>query len=95
MCFTVVNVSDLSTLVNELLHPALEHQLGTKVPFQPCLAELRVIKGIDRVILIDQAPIGRTPRSNPATTLSIGYLLLIPGVSTGLILLAVPCSRLA
>ena len=82
MCFTGVSVSNLSTLVNELLHPALERQLGMKVPFQPCLAELRVIKAIDRVVLIDQAPIVSTPRSNQATTLSTGYLLLIPGVST-------------
>ncbi|NBR44525.1 MAG: excinuclease ABC subunit A, partial [Synechococcaceae bacterium WB5_2B_268] len=53
--------------VNELLHPALEHQLGMKVPFPNGLAEMRGISAIDKVIVIDQSPIGRTPRSNPAT----------------------------
>jgi len=67
VCVTGVSGSGKSTLVNELLHPALEHQLGMKVPFPPGLAELRGIKAIDKVIVIDQSPIGRTPRSNPAT----------------------------
>jgi excinuclease ABC subunit A len=64
---TGVSGSGKSTLVNELLHPALEHQLGHKVPFPAGLEELRGIKAIDKVIVIDQSPIGRTPRSNPAT----------------------------
>ncbi len=64
---TGVSGSGKSTLVNELLHPALEHQLGLKVPFPAGLEELRGIKAIDKVIVIDQSPIGRTPRSNPAT----------------------------
>lgn len=67
VCVTGVSGSGKSTLVNELLHPALEHQLGLKVPFPPGLGELRGIKAIDKVIVIDQSPIGRTPRSNPAT----------------------------
>ncbi|MCP9775543.1 excinuclease ABC subunit UvrA [Cyanobium sp. WAJ14-Wanaka] len=67
VCVTGVSGSGKSTLVNELLHPALEHQLGMKVPFPAGLAELRGIKAIDKVIVIDQSPIGRTPRSNPAT----------------------------
>ncbi|EAQ70329.1 excinuclease UvrABC complex/ ATPase subunit [Synechococcus sp. RS9909] len=64
---TGVSGSGKSTLVNELLHPALEHGLGHKVPFPAGLAELRGLKSIDKVIVIDQSPIGRTPRSNPAT----------------------------
>ena len=64
---TGVSGSGKSTLVNELLHPALEHQLGHKVPFPAGLEELRGIGAIDKVIVIDQSPIGRTPRSNPAT----------------------------
>jgi excinuclease ABC subunit A len=64
---TGVSGSGKSTLVNELLHPALEHQLGLKVPFPSGLGELRGIQAIDKVIVIDQSPIGRTPRSNPAT----------------------------
>jgi excinuclease ABC subunit A len=67
VCVTGVSGSGKSTLVNELLHPALEHQLGMKVPFPAGLDELRGIKAIDKVIVIDQSPIGRTPRSNPAT----------------------------
>ncbi|MEB3307364.1 MAG: excinuclease ABC subunit UvrA [Cyanobacteriota bacterium] len=67
VCVTGVSGSGKSTLVNELLHPALEHQLGFKVPFPAGLEELRGIKSIDKVIVIDQSPIGRTPRSNPAT----------------------------
>jgi excinuclease ABC subunit A len=67
VCVTGVSGSGKSTLVNELLHPALEHQLGLKVPFPSGLGELRGIKAIDKVIVIDQSPIGRTPRSNPAT----------------------------
>jgi excinuclease ABC subunit A len=64
---TGVSGSGKSTLVNELLHPALEHQLGLKVPFPSGLEELRGIQAVDKVIVIDQSPIGRTPRSNPAT----------------------------
>ncbi len=64
---TGVSGSGKSTLVNELLHPALNHSLGLKVPFPKGLEELRGIQAIDKVIVIDQSPIGRTPRSNPAT----------------------------
>ncbi|WP_254972000.1 excinuclease ABC subunit UvrA [Cyanobium sp. Candia 9D4] len=67
VCVTGVSGSGKSTLVNELLHPALENRLGMKVPFPTGLEELRGIKAIDKVIVIDQSPIGRTPRSNPAT----------------------------
>ena len=64
---TGVSGSGKSTLVNELLHPALSHSLGLKVPFPKGLKELKGINAIDKVIVIDQSPIGRTPRSNPAT----------------------------
>ena len=64
---TGVSGSGKSTLVNELLHPALSNFLGLKVPFPKGLGELRGAKAIDKVIVIDQSPIGRTPRSNPAT----------------------------
>ena len=67
VCVTGVSGSGKSTLVNELLHPALEHHLGMKVPFPAGVAELRGISAIDKVIVIDQSPIGRTPRSNSAT----------------------------
>ncbi len=64
---TGVSGSGKSTLINELLHPALTNTLGLKVPFPKGLGELRGAKAIDKVIVIDQSPIGRTPRSNPAT----------------------------
>ncbi len=64
---TGVSGSGKSTLINELLHPALNHSLGLKVPFPKGLEKLKGIKAIDKVIVIDQSPIGRTPRSNPAT----------------------------
>ncbi len=67
VAITGVSGSGKSTLINELLHPALNHSLGLKVPFPKGLDELRGIKSIDKVIVIDQSPIGRTPRSNPAT----------------------------
>ncbi|WP_415399161.1 excinuclease ABC subunit UvrA [Synechococcus sp. W4D4] len=67
VCVTGVSGSGKSTMVNELLHPALEHKLGLKVPFPAGVEDLKGIKAIDKVIVIDQSPIGRTPRSNPAT----------------------------
>jgi excinuclease ABC subunit A len=67
VCVTGVSGSGKSTMVNELLHPALEHKLGMKVPFPSGVKDLKGIKAIDKVIVIDQSPIGRTPRSNPAT----------------------------
>ncbi|WP_010314146.1 excinuclease ABC subunit UvrA [Synechococcus sp. CB0205] len=67
VCVTGVSGSGKSTMVNELLHPALEHKLGMKVPFPAGVEDLKGIKAIDKVIVIDQSPIGRTPRSNPAT----------------------------
>ena len=64
---TGVSGSGKSTLINELLHPALNNSLGLKVPFPKGLDDLKGVKAIDKVIVIDQSPIGRTPRSNPAT----------------------------
>jgi excinuclease ABC subunit A len=67
VCITGVSGSGKSTLVNELLHPALQHHLTKKVPFPQNLGAIKGLKAIDKVITIDQSPIGRTPRSNPAT----------------------------
>ncbi len=69
-CFvavTGVSGSGKSTLVNEILLKALMQEVyASKVP--PGLhTALEGVDGIDKVINIDQAPIGRTPRSNPAT----------------------------
>jgi excinuclease ABC subunit A len=64
---TGVSGSGKSTLVNDLLHPALQHYLTKRIPFPSDLGKLEGIAAIDKVIVIDQSPIGRTPRSNPAT----------------------------
>ncbi len=67
ICVTGVSGSGKSTLVNELLYPALQHQRGLKVPMPADVDELTGVGFLDKVIVIDQSPIGRTPRSNPAT----------------------------
>lgn len=67
VCITGVSGSGKSTLINELLHPALQHHLTRKVPFPAHLKEIKGLSAIDKAIVIDQSPIGRTPRSNPAT----------------------------
>jgi excinuclease ABC subunit A len=67
VCITGVSGSGKSTLINELLHPALKHHLTKKVPFPAKLGAIEGLGAIDKVITIDQSPIGRTPRSNTAT----------------------------
>ena len=64
---TGVSGSGKSTLVNDLLHPALQHHLTGQVPWPKNLQALEGLEAVDKVIVIDQSPIGRTPRSNPAT----------------------------
>jgi excinuclease ABC subunit A len=66
-CVTGVSGSGKSTLVNDTLFAHANHELnGTIMDMAPC-DEIRGLKEIDRIIDIDQSPIGRTPRSNPAT----------------------------
>jgi excinuclease ABC subunit A len=67
VCVTGVSGSGKSTLVNELLYPALRHHLTRKVPFPSHLDKVKGMSAIDKAIVIDQSPIGRTPRSNAAT----------------------------
>ena len=64
---TGVSGSGKSTLINELLYPALQHHLNRNIAFPQELDKITGLDAIDKVIVIDQSPIGRTPRSNPAT----------------------------
>ena len=66
-CVTGVSGSGKSTLVNDTLFTHANHKLnGTVMDMAPC-DEIKGLEEIDRIIDIDQSPIGRTPRSNPAT----------------------------
>lgn len=64
---TGVSGSGKSTLVNDLLFSYLRHHLFGNVPAPAGLRTVDGVEEIDKVIDIDQSPIGRTPRSNPAT----------------------------
>lgn len=67
VCVTGVSGSGKSSLVNEILYKYLAaHLNGAKVHAGKCKA-IRGLEALDKVIAIDQSPIGRTPRSNPAT----------------------------
>ncbi len=67
VCVTGVSGSGKSSLVNETLAPALARRLGGMAPKPGRHSSLRGVSQIDKVVQIDQSPIGRTPRSNPAT----------------------------
>ena len=66
-CVTGVSGSGKSTLVNDVLYKTIARDLnGAKEKPGKC-KEIKGIENIDKIINIDQSPIGRTPRSNPAT----------------------------
>jgi excinuclease ABC subunit A len=67
VCVTGVSGSGKSTLINELLYPCLQHHFGRKIPMPKELKKVTGLNALDKAIVIDQSPIGRTPRSNPAT----------------------------
>ena len=64
---TGVSGSGKSTLVNEILYTALAHHLNGARNLPAAHREIKGMEHLDKVINIDQSPIGRTPRSNPAT----------------------------
>jgi len=66
-CVTGVSGSGKSTLINETLYPILRQHFYKSLKKPLAYKEIKGLKNIDKVIEIDQSPIGRTPRSNPAT----------------------------
>jgi excinuclease ABC subunit A len=66
-CVTGVSGSGKSSLINEILFPALTQKLYRSKAKVGKVTSIKGIHQIDKVINIDQSPIGRTPRSNPAT----------------------------
>ena len=67
IAITGVSGSGKSTLLSDLLYPILSNRVGkTRLP-EGAYASIEGLEEIDKVINIDQSPIGRTPRSNPAT----------------------------
>ena len=67
VCVTGVSGSGKSTLVNELLYKSLAQSINRSRERPGNFGGIEGIEHIDKVVNIDQAPIGRTPRSNPAT----------------------------
>ena len=66
-CVTGVSGSGKSSLVNEILYKRLARDLNRARVIPGRHTEIRGLEQLDKVINIDQSPIGRTPRSNPAT----------------------------
>ncbi len=67
VCVTGVSGSGKSSLVNEILYKQLANELNGAKKFPGKFKQIKGIENLDKVIDIDQSPIGRTPRSNPAT----------------------------
>lgn len=66
-CVTGVSGSGKSSLINEILYKGLSGKLNNKFTFAGDYDKIEGVSNIDKIIAIDQKPIGRTPRSNPAT----------------------------
>ncbi len=67
VCVTGVSGSGKSSLINEILHKKLAAELNGAKCFSGKHDRIEGIENLDKIIDIDQSPIGRTPRSNPAT----------------------------
>ena len=71
VCVTGVSGSGKSTLVNTILLSELQHRLTRPETWAGTHKDILGTENIDKVIAIDQSPIGRTPRSNPATYIGV------------------------
>ena len=67
ICVTGVSGSGKSTLVNETLQPILSHHFYRSLKEPLPYDHIEGIENIDKIVTVDQSPLGRTPRSNPAT----------------------------
>jgi excinuclease ABC subunit A len=67
ICVTGVSGSGKSTLINDTLHPILSSKLHRSFKEPLKYKSFEGLENIDKVIEVDQSPLGRTPRSNPAT----------------------------
>ena len=67
ICVTGVSGSGKSTLINETLRPILSRHLYRSFDQPLDYDAIEGIENIDKLVVVDQSPIGRTPRSNPAT----------------------------
>jgi excinuclease ABC subunit A len=70
-CVTGVSGSGKSTLINEILYKGMMQKLHGSRLKPGKHGEIKIDSSIDKVIIIDQSPIGRTPRSNPATYIKV------------------------
>ena len=66
-CVTGVSGSGKSSLVNSILYQVLAHDLNRAYTYPGKHKRIEGVENLDKIIAIDQSPIGRTPRSNPAT----------------------------
>ncbi len=74
-CITGVSGSGKSSLINSTLVPVLSHELNGARKQKVKCDDIKGYSNLDKIIVIDQSPIGRTPRSNPATYIGVFDLI--------------------